>query len=126
MNLVRAYKLKLLGIAIDPLHYEIIEFLNDKFNDLTKASYNTGLNLYYFNFKNEYVFEKTYKNDLLVRYENIWEVLEKKYLMSFENIQKILKFIIETKYKYVISNERVFYMFSIDFQWKEYDYTTIT
>ena len=122
MNLIRAYKLQQLGIKINPLHKEIIDYVNSKFDNLKRVNLYTGLTSYYFDKNNEYVFEFTYRDDLFIRYEGLWIVLEKHFAMNFLEINNFFKFIVETKFKYVIDEDNVYCKFSHDFNLLEEKY----
>ncbi len=98
-NLYRKYKI---GQLLDePLHNEekeIIDFISDKIKDLTIFIDNG--NYYYMNSIGEFIFEQDEKNDRLwVRYYGFWSVLEDKYSLNYDDIQVIIKDMVETTYK---------------------------
>ena len=96
-NLYRRYKISLItndGITLE--EKEIVEFVLDKIKDLTlfideDNSHN------YMNSKGEWIFE--HGTSLYIRYEDFWEVLKIKFLLECEDIQNIVKDVIEQVYK---------------------------
>jgi hypothetical protein len=99
-NLYRKYKISLItneGIASD--EKEIIEFIIDKIKDLTLFIDDIGRHNY-MNSKGDFIFEQNEKNGKLwVRREGFWEVLDDKYSLNYNDIQAIIKSIVETTYK---------------------------
>ena len=95
MNLIRAYKLQLLGIPITEKDKVIIDYLDDKFNDL--KPFVLLQRIYYMNSKGVCILEKSqsYKDapyEIYVRYNNFWETLEYEYKVNYFYIHEILPF----------------------------------
>ena len=99
-NLYRRYKIsQLLDEPLSNEEKEIIEFIIDKIKDLTLFIDDIGRHNY-MNSKGEYIFNQNEKNDRLwVRYNDFWEVLKNKYLLEYDDIQAIIKSMVETTYK---------------------------
>ena len=109
-NLYRRYKIcQLLDEPLLDKDKEIIDFILDKIKDLTIFTY-TDSCYDYMNSKGEFVFEQNEKNDTLwVRYEGFWSVLETKYLLNYDDIQDIIKGMIETIYKMKVETSSILY-----------------
>ena len=99
-NLYRRYKIsQLLDEPLSNEEKEIIDFILDKIKDLTLFIDEDGRHNY-MNSKGEFIFEQDDKNDTLwVRYQDFWSVLEKKYSLNRDDIQIIIKGMVETAYK---------------------------
>ena len=99
-NLYRRYKISLItneGITSD--EKEIVEFILDKIKDLTLFIDEYGFHNY-MNSKGEFIFQQDEKNDILwIRHRDFWSVLEKKYSLNRDDIQVIIKSMVETTYK---------------------------
>jgi hypothetical protein len=97
-NLYRKYKIsQLLDEPLSNEEKELVEFIIDKIKDLTIFIDNGN---YYMNSIGEFVFQQDEKNDrLLIRYDGFWSVLEDKYLLKYDDIQVIIKGMVETTYK---------------------------
>ena len=107
-NLYRRYKIsQLLDEPLSNEEKEIIEFILNKIKDLTlyiDVHYNRH---YYMNNKGEFIFQQDDKNDTLwVRYQDFWSVLEKKYSLNRDDIQIIIKGMVETAYKMRVGTPR--------------------
>ena len=101
MNIVRSYKLQKLGIAIPEKDKQVIEFLDQKFNNLFKVHLKDYPNsMFYFNESDELIFEiSKYKmNVLYVRSKNLWTILKSEYSLTYDEIKNIITFLIEKKY----------------------------
>jgi hypothetical protein len=99
-NLYRRYKIsQITNDGITDTEKEIVEFILDKIKDLTLFIDEYGCHNY-MNSKGEWIFQQDEKNDtLLVRYDNFWSVLVKKYSLNRDDIQVIIKGMVETTYK---------------------------
>ena len=99
-NLYRKYKISQLtneGITSD--EKQIIEFILDKIKDLTLFVDEYGCHNY-INSKDEWIFEQDEKNGILwVRNQDFWSVLMDKYSLNRDDIQVIIKGMVETTYK---------------------------
>ena len=98
-NLYRRYKIsQLLEEPLSNKEKEIVDFILDKIKDLTLFIDDGYQN--YMNSKGEFIFEQDEKNDTLwVRYQDFWSVLEKRYSLNIDDIQVIIKGMVETTYK---------------------------
>ena len=99
-NLYRIYKIsKITNDSISDIEKEIIEFILDKIKDLSLFIDDEGRHNY-MNSDGKFIFRQDEKTDrLLVRYYGFWEVLEKKYLLKYNDIQVIIKGMVEESYK---------------------------
>jgi hypothetical protein len=99
-NLYRRYKIcQLLDEPLLGKDKEIVEFILNKIKDLTIFIDGYGCHNYE-NSKDEWIFEQDEKNDRLwVRYQGFWSVLEKRYSLNRDDIQDIIKGMVETTYK---------------------------
>ena len=99
-NFYRRYKIsQITNDSITLEEKEIVEFILDKIKDLTLFIDEYGCH-YYMNNKGEFIFQQDDKNDTLwVRYQDFWSVLEKKYSLNRDDIQIIIKGMVETAYK---------------------------
>ena len=99
-NLYRRYKIsQITNDGITSKEKEIVEFILDKIKDLTLFIDEDGCHNY-MNSKDEWIFEQDEKNDrLYVKYDGFWSVLEKKYSLNRDDIQDIIKGMVETTYK---------------------------
>ena len=96
MNIIRAYKLSLLGIGKNPLPNDLILFLDSKLKRVTRFETIKYPNrVFYFNQYDEDILELTLNSSLLVRYSGLWSVLEKNYLLEEKEIQDLIRFWIE-------------------------------
>ena len=105
-NLYRRYKISLItneGITSD--EKEIVEFILDKIKDLTLFIDDGYHN--YMNSKGEFIFQQDEKNDILwIRHRDFWSVLEDKYSLNRDDIQVIIKSMVETTYKMRVGTPR--------------------
>jgi hypothetical protein len=99
-NLYRRYKIsQLLDEPLLDNDKEIIDFILDKIKDLTLYIDEYGCHNY-MNSKDEWIFEQDEKNDTLwVRYQGFWSVLMDKYSLKYDDIQVIIKGMVENTYK---------------------------
>ena len=99
-NLYRRYKIsQLLDEPLLGKDKEIVEFILDKIKDLTLFIDEYGRHNY-MNSKGEFIFQQDEKNDILwIRHRDFWSVLEKKYSLNRDDIQVIIKSMVETTYK---------------------------
>ena len=99
-KLYRRYKIsQLLDEPLSNKEKEIIEFILDKIKDLTIFIDDDGC-CNYMNSKGEFIFQQDEKNDILwIRHRDFWSVLEKKYSLNRDDIQVIIKGMVETTYK---------------------------
>jgi hypothetical protein len=102
-NLYRKYKISiLLDEPFSNEEKEIIYFISDKLKDLTIFIDGDGRHCY-LNNKTEMIFQQHEETDkLIIRYKGFWEVLKLKYLLEYDDIQSIIKSMIETKYKIIV------------------------
>ena len=100
MKIERLYKLYRLGIEIDPIQKEIIEFLEEKFHNLNKVEMKEYSDrIFYFNSNKKVIFETTAYNSSSVRWGGLWEILQNKYNLSYKDIKHVCQWIIEKNYK---------------------------
>ncbi len=102
MNLIRKYKIsKLLNKPLIGIEGEIIEFIQSWLKDLIPFKWEKReTSIIYMNSERLFVLEQDNETNILwIRYENFWGVLENKYLMGYEEIQILLKFIVEETFK---------------------------
>ena len=108
-NLYRRYKISLItndGITLE--EKEIVEFILDKIKDLTLFIDDGYQN--YMNSKGNFIFQQDEKNyTLRVRHEGFWSVLEKKYSLKYDDIQDIIKGMVETAYKMRVGTPHRFF-----------------
>ena len=99
-NLYIRYKIsQLLDEPLSNKEKEIVDFILDKIKDLTLFIDEDGRHNY-MNSKGEFIFEQDEKNDRLwVRYYVFWSVLEDEYSLKYDDIQDIIKGMVETAYK---------------------------
>ena len=99
-NLYRRYKIsQITNDGITSEEKEIVEFVLSKIKDLTLLIDVNGYHNY-INNKGEFIFEDDEKNDILyVRDYGFWSVLENKYLLKYDDIQVIIKDMVEATYK---------------------------
>jgi hypothetical protein len=99
-KLYRRYKIsQLLDEPLSNKEKEIVDFILDKIKDLTLFIDEDGRHNY-MNSKGEFIFEQDEKNDTLwVRYQDFWSVLEDRYSLNRDDIQVIIKGMVETTYK---------------------------
>jgi len=99
-NLHRRYKIsQLLDEPLLDKDKEIIDFILDKIKDLTLFIDEDGCHNY-MNSKGEWIFEQDEKNDRLwVRFKDFWSVLSTNYSLNRDDIQVIIKGMVETAYK---------------------------
>ena len=101
MNLVRLYKLHILGISIDPKLINTFLILDKMIKDLSIFHLSKYPNsTYYMNRDGKCIFEKDdITREAYVRYSDCWEVLEKIYLdMDESTISDIFVFWINKEY----------------------------
>ncbi len=107
MNLVRKYKIsKLTNKPLKGIEHEIIEFVHSWLKDLIPFKWKKyPLDIYYMNSAGLCVLElcdlEYYKknNEVRVRWVDFWEVLSDKYNLDYEDIQILLKFMVEESFK---------------------------
>ncbi len=100
--LIRKYKIsKILNQPVTGLEGEIILFIQFWLKDLIPFKMeHISDSIFYMNSAGLYVIEQNPKNKYLyVRWIGFWNVLESKYLMKYEDIQLLLKFMIEESFK---------------------------
>jgi hypothetical protein len=99
-NLYRRYKIsQLLDEPLLDKDKEIIDFILDKIKDLTLFIDEYGCHNY-MNNKGGFIFEQDDENDILwVRYQDFWSVLVDKYSLNKDDIEFIIKVMVETAYK---------------------------
>ena len=102
-NLYRRYKIsQLLNEPLSNEENEIIDYISDKLKDLTLFIDGDGRHCY-LNNKIEMIFQQHEEIDkLIIRYKGFWEVLKLKYLLEYDDIQSIIKSMIENKYKIIV------------------------
>ncbi len=105
MNLIRSIKINKLGIAIPEKDKEIIDFIKSILGDLIPFKFdNYPLSIFYMSSNGKWILEQDNKNDRLwVRYDIVWEILEEKYLIEYDDIQTLLKYMIEQAFKEKVS-----------------------
>jgi hypothetical protein len=106
-NLYRRYKIsQLLDEPLLDKDKEIIDFILDKIKDLTLFIDEYGCHNY-MNNKGEFIFEQDEKNDTLwVRFKDFWSVLSTNYSLNRDDIQVIIKGMVETAYKMSVGTPR--------------------
>jgi len=99
-NLYRRYKISQITIdGITSKEKEIIDFILSKIKDLTLFIDDNGCHNY-MNSKGEWIFEYSEENyALYVRYYDFLSVLMDKYPLKYDDIQDIIKGMVETTYK---------------------------
>ena len=95
MNILRIYKLKELGITIDPLHQETIEQIESMFDDLIKTRVSDYTNTFYFN-KNHECVAYTENNKIHYNYDLITGY--GRYRLNKDMMDEFVKFIMMKKY----------------------------
>lgn len=102
-NLYRRYKIsQLLNEPLSNEENEIIDYISDKLKDLTLFIGDNNRHIY-INSKIEMIFQQHEEIDkLIIRYKGFWEVLKLKYLLEYDDIQSIIKSMIENKYKIIV------------------------
>ena len=105
MNLVRKIKIsKLTNIPLTGVDKEIVDFINYKLSNLTPFKFNINTYYNYMDSEGKFVFTQSDKhNTLYVRYEGLWDVLDTKYGMLYEECEYILKFMIQKYLKTKVS-----------------------
>ncbi len=106
MNLIRKFKIsKLTSVEFNEKEKEIIEFINFILSDLIPFKYELYQeSMFYMNSEGKWLLEQDNKNDMLwVRYDDFWGVLDKKYLIEYDDIQYLLKYMIEQAFKEKVS-----------------------
>ena len=99
MNIERLYKLYRLGIDIDPKYKKGFPLLEKTFKKLVPIKLLRHPNsTYYFNSKNMCMFERTFYNEIFVRYHEVWYVMEYEFDLEYSDIEKIFKFWIKKKF----------------------------
>lgn len=84
---------------------EIINFIKDKLSDLIAyKDENHPETIFYRNSEDKWVLEQDNLNDTLwVKYKDFWSVLGIKYSMKFKDIQLVIKYMVEQKFKIKVS-----------------------
>lgn len=106
MNLVRKLKIsKLVNVSFTDIEKEIINFINSKLSDLIPFQYDAyPESIFYMSSDDLYILEQDNNNDRLwVRLDGFWKVLENKYSMVLDDIQVLLKYMIEQAFKHKIN-----------------------
>ena len=125
MNIVRAYKLLKLGIAISDNDKEMIDYLDHKFKDLKPVELEECPNsIFYFNSDNQCIFEITKNNELYVKkeYDEIYDTLQKNYLLDYDKTIEIINFFIKKEYNLKIDetlDRPLYWMQLIEKKYKE-------
>ncbi len=106
MNLIRKYKIsKLINQPVTGIEGEILLFINSWLNNLIPFKMENSTSIYYMNSEGLYVLEHNPKNKYLyVRWNGFWSVLESKYLIEYDDVQLLLKFMIEERLKQKVDN----------------------
>ncbi len=105
MNLIRKYKIyKLTGNLPSGKEGEAISFMKSILEDLTIFKHKDYPDcIYYINSEGDFIFEQDFKTNIFyIRYNNVWEVLETKYRMKDLDIQELIKYMAEEKFKHKI------------------------
>ena len=101
MNTIRSYKLRQLGIEIDPIEKEIIQFLESTFKGLKVVELESFKNfVYYFNNNDQCILEIMVIDDSAsICYKNVWKVLQNmsKYFNNAE-IEELIKYWLKKEY----------------------------
>lgn len=105
MNLLRKIKFsKLIKVSFSETELEILNFINSKISNLISFQIETKPDIiFYMNSEGLYILEQDNKNDRLgVRYLEFWKVLHDKYKIQYNEVQKILKFMLKEDFKHKI------------------------
>ncbi len=109
MNLIRKIKInKITSVEFTEKELKIIEFINSMLSDLIPFQYeNLPESMFYMNPAGKWILEQNDKSDILyVRLENFWRILETDYSMGYDDIQTLLKYMIEQAFKEKVSTPR--------------------
>ena len=103
-NLIRRYKIsKAINEPLEGNGKEIIDFIKSKIDGLTIFQ----MNDYEINFmdnEGKCIMQQDSKNDRLwVSYDDIWSVLKYKYLLNYDDIQIVIKGMVELAFKMMVS-----------------------
>ncbi len=101
MNLIRKIKInKITEVNFTEKEKEIIDFVNSMLSDLIPFKHDDyPESIFYFKGDKWVLEQDNVYHVLRVRYNIFWSVLEKKYLLLFNEIQYILKYMIEESFK---------------------------
>ncbi len=101
MNLSRQYKLWKLGISVDSEYLKIFEFMDSKILNLQPFEcFEYPGSVFYMDNYGSCVFEnRTSANQICVKYDGLWEKMEKYYCIEYPEVQKFLCGLIEYNYK---------------------------
>jgi len=96
MNLVRKYKIHRLSPCLNEKELEIVTFIENKLKGLKPIKKVTYPQSTFYTDSNGISFlEKDDKTDRLrVRHKDFWEVLEKKKLLNYIDIQDIIRYMV--------------------------------
>lgn len=105
MNLIRKIKISKLVDNLTDTEKEIIDFIKGKLDDLIPFKWDEyPLSMFYMNSNGEWVLEQDNKNDVLwIKHYNFWQVLDVKYLMTHNDVQILLHYMIEQAFKEKLS-----------------------
>ncbi len=105
MNLIRSIKINKLGVAIPEKELEIIDFVKSMLSDLIPFKFDDyPESIFYMSSAGKWILEQDYKNDRMwIRFNTFWSVLENKYSMGYDDIQTLLKYMIEQAFKEKVS-----------------------
>ena len=107
MNIIRQYKLSLLGIVDNPFSDDLIDFLNISFKNLVAVKLDDYIDsIFYTNKLDDFTnisFDSAFHipkkiKIAYVNYPKIWDVLQTRYNLEYSDIQDIFKFWINKEY----------------------------
>ena len=106
-NLIRRYKIsRAINEPLEGKDKEIIDFIKSKIDGLTIFQMN-DYKINFMNSEGNCIMQQDSKNDYLwVRHEGFWSVLETKYLLIYEDIQIVMKGMVELAFKLRVSTPR--------------------
>ena len=124
MNIERAYKLHGLGINTDTNLSNIIEYMENIFNDLKPYKFKKfGRYKYFFNSNDVCILEfykPPQKHNILAMNDNIWNMLKDKYLLDFSQITDLLSFFILKIFKIKIHRTTHYSDYHFNYITKQY------
>ncbi len=100
-NILRRYKIsKVLNNSLSDFDKELIDLIKSWLKDLVifKMEDKYPNSIFYMNSKGDYVLE-IMNNNLWVRYNGFWTVLQNKFKLEYEDIQSIIKYVVEETFK---------------------------
>ena len=105
MNLVRKYKIHRLSPCLNEKELEIVTFIENKLKGLKPIKKNDyHESILYVDSGGETILEQDNKNDrLMVKYNGVWEVLQRKYLLNYTEIRDIVQYMVLKYLKFRVS-----------------------